>query len=240
MRLKNIVVMIFAGIGFMASLSLATPYVAYADSHDSNIVVQSIPGPTVAEKLTAHTKDAWPWYLTRGSGLVAAISLVILMLSGIGQVTGYTFRFLEPLTAWASHRALGLVFGVSVLLHMFSLLFDHFVPFSLIEILVPWLSDYRPVTLFGMQLGSLFIALGVLSFYGAFIVVLTSLLWVEKKPYIWKIIHLLSYLIILFVFIHALYLGTDLMDGIWRWLWIISGIIIALAVLHRLWRAKTI
>lgn len=171
--------------------------------------------------------------------MVAAVLLVILMMSGIGQVTGYTFRFLDPLTAWASHRALGIAFGVSVLTHIFSLLFDNFVHFSFWQLLIPWHSNYKPVTLFGFHLGSLYVALGVLAFYGAALVVISSLLWVEKKPYLWKLIHLLNYLVILFVFIHALYLGTDLMHGILRWLWIVLGITIVFAVIHRLWRAKT-
>jgi len=89
-------------------------------------------------------------------------------------------------------------------------------------------------------MGSLFVALGVLAFYGLILVVITSLLWIEKKPFLWKIIHLLSYLVMVFVFIHALYLGTDLASGLWRWVWIASGVIVAAAVVARLWRAKTI
>lgn len=213
---------------------------AQSNNQPGDIVVQTIPGPSVAQKLSARTKTSWPWYLARGSGIIAAITLVILMLSGIGQVTGYTFRILDPLTAWASHRALGITFALSILVHMFSLLFDHFAPFNLWQLLVPWLSDYKPVTLFGFHLGSFYVALGVLAFYGAFIVVITSLLWVEKKPYMWKLIHLVSYLLIFFVFIHALYLGTDLTHGIFRLLWIASGLAIAYASIHRLWRAKTV
>ena len=206
----------------------------------NKIVVQSIPGPSVAQKITDRTKTSWPWYLARGSGIVAAVALVILLLSGIGQVTGYTFRFLEPLTAWASHRALGLTFGVAVLVHMFSLLFDHFVPFSIWQLLVPWLSTYKPLTIWGVHLGSLYVALGVIAFYLVLLVIITSLLWVEKKPYLWKILHLLSYMIMIFVFVHALYLGTDLAHGFWRGMWIILALGIAAAVLHRLWRAKTV
>ncbi|NCQ53852.1 hypothetical protein COV88_00550 [Candidatus Saccharibacteria bacterium CG11_big_fil_rev_8_21_14_0_20_41_19] len=205
-----------------------------------NIVVQNIPGPSVVEQLTNRVLGSWPWYLVRASGIVAAIVLVILMLSGIGLVTGHTFRFLEPITAWASHKALGIVFGISVLIHMIGLLFDHFVPFDIPTLLVPWLSSYKLVTIFGLQMGSLFVALGVLAFYGLILVVITSLLWIEKKPFLWKIIHLLSYLVMVFVFIHALYLGTDLASGLWRWVWIASGVIVAAAVVARLWRAKTI
>ena len=39
---------------------------------------------------------SWPWYIIRGAGFVAAGLLILLMLSGIGQVTGITYRFIEP------------------------------------------------------------------------------------------------------------------------------------------------
>ncbi len=241
--MRKLFILALVAVASVTSAVLWSP-VARAEENKTtdsgNIVVQTIPGPSVSDRYVTRAKASWPWYLARGSGIIAAISLVILMLSGIGQVTGYTFRFLEPLTAWASHRALGLTFGISVLIHMFSLLFDHFVPFNIWQILVPWLSHYKPVTLFGISFGSLYVALGVLSFYLVGVITLTSLLWVEKKPYTWKLIHLLSYIVMLFVFIHALYMGTDLAHGIWRLLWWALGIAVAAGSIYRLWRAKTI
>ena len=204
------------------------------------VVVQSIPGPTLAQKITERTSASWSWYIVRGSGIIAAAALIILMLSGIGLVTGHTFRILEPITAWASHRALGIVMVVSLLIHMFGLLFDRFVPFSLVTLFVPWLSNYQPATIFGLQLGSIYVALGVLAFYLTVIIVAVSLIWVEKKPYLWKITHLLSYIVIAFVFIHTLYLGTDFTHGIVRWLWIGMGVAIAVISLYRLWRSKSL
>jgi len=228
-------------IGLIFVTFLDVPAMAQStNSSSSNVVVQTIPGPTLTQKIVDRTKSSWPWYLVRGSGLIAALALVILMLSGIGFVTGQTFRFMEPLTAWASHRALGIVFAVSIVIHMVGLLFDHFVPFDLLNLLVPWASSYKPVTLFGLQLGSLYVAFGILAFYITAFIVVTSLLWIEKKPYLWKIIHLLSYAVIAFVFFHALFLGTDLAGGFLRWLWIALGIGILVAVIQRLWRAKTI
>ena len=132
--LRNIifVLTVICGVSIIPLRAHATPL-----SYSADIVVQSIQGPTVAEKISQRTGQSWPWYIARGSGMVAAITLVILLLSGIGLVTGYTFRFWEPLTAWASHRALGIIFSVSVVVHMLSLLFDHFVHFSILTLFVP-------------------------------------------------------------------------------------------------------
>ena len=184
--------------------------------------------------------STWPWYIVRGSGIIAAISLVILMLSGLGSVTGHTFKLLEPIIAWASHKALGIVFGISILIHMVGLLFDHFVPFSLVNLLLPWTSNYKPVTFFGLHLGSLFVSLGVLAFYAVVLIIITSLLWIDKKPYIWKLIHLLSYIVLVLVFFHALNLGTDIASGFLRWLWIAIGVGGAGLIAYRIWRSKVI
>lgn len=223
---------------------------AFAESDDEpqNITVQqntttatpTANSQTLIQKSVDRVRTSWPWYLVRGSGIIAAIMLVILILSGAGLVTGHTFKILEPITAWASHRAIGIVFGISISLHIIGLLFDKFIPFNIFEILVPWLSNYKPVTLFGLHLGSLYVALGVLAFYTTTLIVITSLLWIEKKPYLWKITHLLSYMVMVFVFIHALYLGTDLAGGLIRWIWIALGVSLIVATVIRLWRAKTI
>lgn len=233
---------------FVISLALfcvATAFgqsVSHAQTTTSggNVQVQTIPGPTITEVVKARAHDSWPWYIVRASGLVAAVCLVILLLSGIGFITGLSYRFLPPLTGWATHRSIGIVFGVSVLLHMFTLLFDHYVPFTIPQLIVPWLSNFKPVTIWGVHMGSLYVALGILAFYASLLVVITSLLWVERKPKTWKLIHLLSYLIIALVFVHALKLGTDTSSGVIRILWVAAGVCIAIAAMLRLRRARTV
>ncbi len=202
-----------------------------------DILVTPVQGPSVTQRLTTRTEQSWPWYITRAAGIVAAISLIALMLSGIGLITGLTFKFLEPLTAWATHRAIAMAFGVSVVIHIVALLFDKFVPFTIAQALIPYASQYRTVTIAGHHLGSLYVALGIFAVYGILAIILTSLLWIDKRPRIWKLFHFLSYLVMIFVFFHALYLGTDLAHGIFRILWIIFGVAVAIAIIYRLRRA---
>lgn len=211
-----------------------------SSAEQSNIVVEKTPKSSVSSGLVERVKVSWPWYLTRVSGLVAAVSLILLMLSGVGLITGHTFSFFEPITAWASHRALGITFAVSVLLHVGALYFDNFVPFSITGILVPFVSQYKQIQLFGFSVGSLYVALGVVSLYITAAITLTSLLWIEKKPKLWKLTHLLSYLAMIFVFVHALYLGTDLSSGILRWTWIGLAFAVMYTSIARAWRAKTV
>ncbi|MCA9349010.1 ferric reductase-like transmembrane domain-containing protein [Candidatus Saccharibacteria bacterium] len=214
--------------------------VVEAQSATSSAQVSAAESPSVADGLVQRLENSWPWYVARASGMLAAVSLIILMLSGIGMITGRTFGFLEPITAWASHRALGIVFGLAVLLHIGSLMFDKFVPFGLTQLLVPFSSDFRPVSLFGFSLGSLYVALGVLALYLTVAIIITSLVWINKKPKIWKVTHILSYLVIIFTFVHALAIGSDLSVAWMRWLWIGLGLLILYASLMRFRRAFTV
>lgn len=199
-----------------------------------------IVGITTSQEIVIKLRQSWPWYVTRGAGLTAAALLVLLMISGIGLVTGLTYRVLEPMTAWGVHRAFAIAFAVSGFIHVFALSFDKYVGFSIAQLLLPYTSRYDPVTIAGHNIGPLYVALGVYSMYIGVILVWTSLVWIEKKSRAWRVLHYLAYLLILMVFIHALFLGTDLKHGFFRALWIFFGVCILLAIFARLRRARTI
>lgn len=182
----------------------------------------------------------WKWYIVRAAGFTAAGLLILLMLSGIGQVTGLTYRFVEPIKAWAIHKALAIALCVAVVIHVLFILLDTFVPFSLAQVLVPFLSHYsNKAPLFGLNISNIAVALGILSAYGIAIIVTSSLLWIDKHKTTKRRLHYLSYVVILFVFAHALGTGSDLKYGTFRSAWIFLFIIVAVAIFSRLWRAGT-
>ncbi len=237
-RVVSLVLALVVAVG--VGSVLLTPGHVFAAENSGNVTVQVVPGEKLSSRLQGQLKVSWPWYVTRASGIVAAATLMILLLSGIGQITGRTFRLLDPLTAWASHRALGIVFSGAVFIHISSLLFDHFITFNVWQLLVPWLSGYRSTHWLGLNVGSIYVAMGIIAMYMTAAIVITSLVWVEKKPALWKLVHYLSYVTIFLVFVHALYIGTDMAHGFWRWLWVGLNALIFLAVVARLWRVRTI
>ncbi|HEY5152807.1 MAG TPA: ferric reductase-like transmembrane domain-containing protein [Candidatus Saccharimonadales bacterium] len=204
------------------------------------LTLEASAGSSGLKQALNKTKLGWPWYVTRASGLVAAALLVILIIFGIGLITGYTYKLMEPVSAWAVHRALGIALGVSILIHVLVLLFDKYTPFSILQVLVPFTSHYRPAIIWGVHLGSLYVAFGVLAFYAAAIVIVSSLVWVDKKPLTWRLLHYTGYLLAVLVFLHGLYLGTDLKQGFFRVLWLAGGIAIIVGIIFRLRRARTI
>lgn len=179
----------------------------------------------------------WPWYVVRGAGFAAAGLLVLLMLSGIGQVTGLTYRLIEPIKAWAIHRAMAIALCFAIALHIGFLLVDHYVRFSLTQILVPFASHYKRSS--GVPLGSLWVACGVLAMYGIAIVVASSLFWMNSHKRTWKLLHYINYAVMLLIFFHALYAGSDLAYGLFRLAWMATGAVLLLGIVSRLWRMGT-
>lgn len=225
---------------FFFSMYFVNPAHTSALTEGANVVIDSSNQISLTSAVFERVSQSWPWYLTRVSGLVGAAAMVLLMLSGIGFITGRTYALLEPLTAWATHRTLGIILTISIALHMGALYFDHYVPFSLADLFIPFWSDFAPVSMFGFEFGSLYIAMGILAFYMVVGIVLVSLVWKENKTKTWKYVHLMSYLAMFFVFIHAITIGTDLAGGLLRFIWIALGLSILVASIVRLWRAFTV
>ncbi len=184
---------------------------------------------------------SWPWYVVRGAGFVAAGLIILLMLSGIGQVTGLTYRFFEPVKAWAIHKALAYALLASIVVHVGFLLIDKFLPFSLLQVLVPFASTYNnKSTILGLSLGLFGVAFCILAMYGVLIVVASSLKWIDTKKKLWRQTHYVSYAVAGLVFLHALIVGTDVRYGTFRFGWIFLGFIVMVAVITRLWRSRTL
>lgn len=232
-------------LSLFAVLSLATAGGFVASASVSAAPLTTIAATQTSEELSfgadfaKRAANAWPWYITRGSGILAAIIAALLLLSGIGLITGHTYRVFEPLKAWVFHRALGIAFAVSTIVHVVILLVDKFAPFDIWDILIPFASDYKTATIGQLSLGSLYVALGVIALYALVTIILTSYMWIDKKPHAWRALHYLSYITVIAIFFHGLFLGTDLQGGIGRILWVMGGLVVLAAFILRLQRFGT-
>jgi len=190
---------------------------------------------------TQRVSSTWPWYVIRGSGFVAAGLLILLMLSGIGQVTGILYRWIEPIKVWAIHKAMAIALLAAIAVHGGFLLLDTYMPFSIGKILIPFDSSYNNGTKFaGIALGSLAVTFGIVAMYLIIVLVASSLGWIDTKTKRWRKLHYFSYIVVLLVFLHALYTGSDLRHGLFREAWEAMIIVMFIAILMRLWRAKVV
>lgn len=179
--------------------------------------------------------------MIRASGLVAITSLVLLMISGIGHVTGWTYEFLAPVKAWAVHKAIAFVLLASIGLHLFGLLIDHYVRFTFLQELIPFAKNYSNGSrLWGFGFTPVAIASGIFALYGVLIVTLSSLDsvgWIRDHKKLWQIIHVSSYLTMVLVFVHVLGAGTDFKESSWRLLVVLTAGLLLVAGVLRLLRS---
>jgi predicted ferric reductase len=196
---------------------------------------------TASQVALSRVANSWPWYVIRASGFVSAGLLLLLMLSGIGQVTGLTYKIWEPVKAWAIHKAMGIALCVSIAIHILTLLIDKYVSFSIPQIVVPFLSHYtNGAKLLGLSLSWIAVASGILAMYGVAMIVASSLGWIDTHKKTWRWLHYASYAVVLLVFVHGLGVGTDLAHGAWRVLWMIVGAILVVGIISRLRRVGTL
>jgi len=140
-----------------------------------------------------------PWYISRASAIAAYILTFLIIFIGTGMTTGFIYKFINPVRAWVVHKYLGIAMLVTVILHPFSLLFDKFMNFNLTDILIPFISSFKPV----------FLSLGIIGFYFLLVIILTSLFARLGYPHFWRAVHYLTYLFFVLSLFHGILLGTD-------------------------------
>lgn len=141
----------------------------------------------------------WPWYIARTTGWAGYFLISILVILGISIQTRIVYKIIKPVSALAIHRFLGIALSVIILTHIISLLFDKYLKFTIIDVLVPLASPYRP----------LFVSLGIVGFYLFLAVIITSLFFRLKWPKLWRLLHYLTYPMLVLIFFHGVLSGTD-------------------------------
>lgn len=156
------------------------------------------------------------WYITRAAGWVAYFLLWFSMVWGLAIPTKFFERVLSPTFAVDFHEYLSLLAIGFVVLHVGVLLFDQFLPFTLTQILVPFLSTYRPV----------WIGLGVIGAYLSLLVTVTFYLRKRIGQKKFKTIHTLSMFGYLGVVLHAFFAGSDSSLGVAQIIYLATFLIV--------------
>ena len=185
--------------------------------------------PSPAQSSSATTSaDAQPvnhtfWYIARAAGLSAYLLLFLNVVLGLAVHT----RFGDVLMArWRSldlHQFTALLAMAFLGLHALSLLGDHYIGFTLNQLLVPMASSYRPV----------WTAMGIIGFYLLAVVVASSYLRRFVSYRAWRVLHYLSFAAYVLALLHGIYSGTD-SSQLWaRFLYWSTGTVVALLMLRR-------
>ena len=139
------------------------------------------------------------WYVTRASGLVAYLLLWFSMVLGLAVTSKYLDRALDRIFTYDFHQFISLLSIAFVVLHVVVLMLDRYMPYSIWQILVPFISPYRPI----------WVGVGVIGFYLTLLVTVTFYFRSRIGMRTFRIIHGLSLAGYLGATIHGIYSGTD-------------------------------
>ena len=150
------------------------------------------------------------WYLNRGTGIVSLVLLTIVVVLGVVTRRGARPGGPSVFVAAAVHRNASLLTVVLLVVHVLVAVADPYAPIRLVDALVPFVSQYRP----------LWLGLGALAFDLLLALVVTSLLRVRIGRRSWRAVHWLAYLSWPVAVLHGLGTGTDTPSG---WALLITG-----------------
>lgn len=141
----------------------------------------------------------YTWYLTRSAGIMAYLLLWFSTAWGLAIPSKIIDRLLHRSFTFDFHQVVSL-FALGFLgLHIFILTADQYLPYSLAQIFVPFISPYRPF----------WVGLGVLALYILVLVTATFYLRQIISMKTFRYIHYTSLIGYLGATLHGIFSGTD-------------------------------
>ena len=168
------------------------------------------------------------WYLTRTAGIVAYMLLFFSVTLGLMMTTGLFDRIVARFRVYDVHRFLSLLTLGVTLFHVFIVLPDEYIGFSVPELLIPFASPYEP----------LFMALGVVSLYVMIIAIGAFYLRPLVSYPVWRLLHYTTFGVFVLALVHGLGAGTDSDAGWMLWLYTLTGLIVFNLTVYRILRGS--
>src|SRR5512142_2709028 len=147
-------------------------------------VVLPVVAPSLAATLLGSNPKAF-WYLSRGSAFIAMSLLWMSMALGLSITNKMARTWPGAPAAFAIHEYVSLLGLAFAIFHALVLMGDHYIKFTLAQILVPFAAvAYKPVL----------VGLGQVGFYVWLLVALSFYVRSRIGPKAWRAIHYISFL----------------------------------------------
>jgi len=165
------------------------------------------------------------WFLSRSSAFVAYLLLWGSMMLGLAITNKMARLWPGAPATFAIHEYVSLLGLAFAAFHALILLGDHYINFTVAQILMPFSTiNYRPT----------WTGIGQLAFYLWLIVALSFYMRARIGQKTWRSIHYLSFVLYLMGLAHGLLAGTDTAANWAHWYyWISAGSLLFLLV-HRI------
>jgi predicted ferric reductase len=139
------------------------------------------------------------WYATRAFGVVSLLLLSSVVVLGLLVAGRRTPSRRGAYVLAGLHRSLSLLSVTLIALHVVTSAADSYVPIRWVDVLVPFVSSYRPFRL----------GLGVVALDLIIALVVTGLLRTRLAPRAWRAVHRLAYVSWPVALVHGVTIGTD-------------------------------
>jgi len=152
----------------------------------------------LGQLFAADSMQFW-WYLTRAAGLMGYALIWLSTAWGLAVSSKILDSFVERTFTYDWHEWLSLLGLAFVAVHVIVLMADRYLPYNAWQILIPFLSPYRP----------LWVGLGVIALYLTVLVTVTFYMRKRIGQSMFRKIHVLSLVAYFGSTLHGLYAGTD-------------------------------
>jgi predicted ferric reductase len=152
----------------------------------------------ISNLFAVNSLEFW-WYLTRAAGLMGYFLIWLSTAWGLAVSSKILDNVLHRAFTYDYHEWLSWLGLGFVAVHVIVLMADKYLPYSLWQVIIPFLSPYRP----------LWVGLGVISLYLSLLVTITFYIRQRIGMSAFRKIHYLSFPAYLGATLHGLYAGTD-------------------------------
>jgi predicted ferric reductase len=168
------------------------------------------------------------WYMSRSAGVIAYMLLWGSVIWGLMVTNKMLQGMAKPLLTFELHQFLSILALVFSAFHVFILLGDRYIDFTLADLLIPFRSTYEP----------LWVGLGVLSFYIVGMLVVSFYVRRRIGHKTWRVLHYASFLAWVMVTLHGLLAGSDSRTTLMLSLYVIGALSVGFLTSYRILTTK--
>ena len=164
------------------------------------------------------------WYLSRAAGFTAYLALFASMALGMMITTRAAARSGRQQLVFDMHRFTAILALALSLFHVYVLLGDQYLSFSVWQLSVPFASPYR----------TLASTLGVISLYAMVIVVASFYVRKYIGQRAWRVIHFITFAMYAGVTLHGMTAGTDTVQTWAKLIYVSTGVAVLALLAYRI------
>jgi predicted ferric reductase len=173
--------------------------------------------------LASTASSAIPWYVSRASGIGAFVALSVSVVLGLLVSTKAVEPSVPRIFSFELHGFMSVLALTLVAVHGGALLFDATFHYTVLQLAVPFTTDYAPFAT----------GLGVIATWA--MAVVTASFWAKAKigHRTWRRLHYASFGAYVLSFAHGIAAGSDTTNPFVYWMYAISAMaVVALLVLR--------